>query len=121
MSGEDYICAHCGFMGSPVRVNRGHIYIEIFMWFCLVVPGVIYSVWRRIRKKGVCPECLNPEMISIYSQKARRMMALANIDRVAKKTGKPKVKLKPPSVPGLKKPKQAHPAFRKKQPRLPGS
>jgi len=70
MAGEDYICAYCGFRGSPVRVNRGHIYFELFLWLCLIVPGIIYSAWRRIRKQEVCPECLNPEMISIYSQKS---------------------------------------------------
>ncbi len=114
MAGEDYICVHCGFRGSPVRVNRGHIYFELFLWLCLIVPGIIYSAWRRIRKQEVCPECLNPEMISIYSRKARTMMALANIDVGTKKVGKPKVKPRPLSGSGLKKPRQANPTLRKK-------
>lgn len=113
MADEDYICVHCGTKGSPVLVARGHVYIEIFLWLCLVVPGVVYSLWRRLRKQEVCPECCYPEMISVYSQKARQMMALANIDRGTKKTGTPNVKSRPISGSGLKKSRETNPTRRK--------
>ena len=126
MTDEDYICIHCGTKGLPVLVPRGHVYVEVFLWLCLVVPGVVYTLWRRLRKQEVCPECLYPEMISVYSPKARQMMALANIAPGVKKpakpaaktsskpVGKPRVKPRPISGSGLKKPRPANPTLRKK-------
>lgn len=103
MPEESDICAHCGFKGSPVLALGGHIFFEVILWLCYILPGVIYSVWRRARKKEVCPECGHPSMISAYSPRARQMMALANIDHASIKTARPKTPPVPPK-PRVKKP-----------------
>ena len=89
-SDESHICTYCGYKGYPILVPSGHIFFEVVLWLCYILPGVIYSVWRRVRPKEVCPECNHPSMISAYSAKARQMMALANIDHVSKKIPLPK-------------------------------
>jgi len=82
---EGYFCTYCGKKGYPILVARGHVFFEVALWICYIVPGVIYSIWRRVRTKEVCPECGHPTMVSAYSAKAKQLMALADIKQVKKK------------------------------------
>lgn len=75
---KKYICMECSCQRDPIWVNRGWWIIEIAMWLLLIVPGVIYSIWRRVRKQQVCPNCLNPAMVLTTSSrvmKARQLMS----------------------------------------------
>jgi len=75
---KTYICMECSCQRDPVWVNRGWLFIEIIMWLLYILPGVIYSIWRRVRKQQVCPNCLNPTMVLTTSSqvmKARQMMS----------------------------------------------
>lgn len=55
--GGDIKCPNCGFIGAPVKYTRGSFWIEIILWLCFLVPGLIYSVWRLTTKSIVCPRC----------------------------------------------------------------
>ena len=90
-SDESNICTYCGYRGYPILAPSGHIFFEVVLWLCYIVPGIIYSIWRRVRPKEICPECKHPSMISAYSAKARQMMALANIGPASKKPSRPKL------------------------------
>jgi len=75
---KKYICMECSCQRDPIWVKRGWLVIEIAMWLLYIIPGVIYSIWRRVRKQQVCPNCLNPGMVLTISSrvmKARQLMS----------------------------------------------
>lgn len=74
---KDYICMVCGCQRAPVLERRGNLYIEILLWVCYIIPGVVYSLWRTVRRHQVCPNCRNPSIVKTTSPQAfelRRLM-----------------------------------------------
>jgi ribosomal protein L32 len=61
------ICKKCGHRGDPKIVTKGSIFIEFVLWLALLIPGVIYSIWRLTAKYAVCPQCGAPNMLQINS------------------------------------------------------
>jgi len=75
---KKYVCMECSCQRDPIWVKRGWLIVEIVMWLLYILPGVIYSIWRRVRKQQVCPNCLNPTMVLTTSSrvmKARQLMS----------------------------------------------
>ncbi|MDH5458753.1 MAG: hypothetical protein OEY26_08570 [Nitrospinota bacterium] len=73
---KKYVCMECGCQRDPINANRGLLVIEIFMWLLYILPGVIYSIWRRVRKQQVCPNCRNPSVVLTSSSRAMGVMRL---------------------------------------------
>lgn len=69
MAAEMY-CDNCGSIGKPKTRTKGSFLIEVFMWLLLIVPGIIYSLWRLTSREKVCPACGAPNMIPTTSPKA---------------------------------------------------
>lgn len=76
---KKYICMECGCQRDPGMAKRGLLIIELFMWLCYIIPGVIYSIWRRVRKQRVCPNCRAPAIELTSSSRVMRMRRLINI------------------------------------------
>ena len=57
------ICPHCGTKADPEMMVKGSLLIEIILWLCFIIPGLIYSLWRLSNKISVCPKCEQPGMI----------------------------------------------------------
>jgi hypothetical protein len=66
-----WYCQHCGSLGAPKTRVKGSFWIEVILWFCFLVPGVIYSVWRLTTKDKVCTACGALNMIPVDSPKAQ--------------------------------------------------
>ena len=64
-------CSNCGTVGTPKARTKGSFIIEVFLWLCFILPGVIYSLWRLTSREKVCPACGSPNMIPLDSPKAR--------------------------------------------------
>lgn len=56
-SGPVRYCATCGHVGKGLTKTRGMLLIEIVLWLCFLVPGLIYSIWRQGSKHKVCASC----------------------------------------------------------------
>jgi hypothetical protein len=69
------ICAACGSRGTPKTQTKGSIWLEIALWICFLVPGLIYSIWRLTTRQQVCAECGTPGMISVNSPRGRHLAA----------------------------------------------
>lgn len=67
------VCPACGHLGSPVKMTKGSFFIEIFLWLFLIVPGIVYTLWRMTSKTEVCPKCKNPGMIPLDSPMGRKL------------------------------------------------
>jgi hypothetical protein len=78
------ICPHCGTRGKPTTQTRGNLAIEIVLWLCFILPGLIYSLWRLSTRQPVCPVCHQPGMISVATP---RGAALAQQFQHAKAPG----------------------------------
>lgn len=55
------------------RVTKGSFLLEIGLWLLLIVPGLIYSVWRTTSRYLACPACGSSEIVPEESERARRM------------------------------------------------
>ena len=72
---KDLVCTNCGFRGKPKCFTKGSILIELVLWICLIVPGLIYSIWRHTSRYNGCPTCGAAHMIPIDSPMARKLMS----------------------------------------------
>jgi len=69
-----YICPHCGTRGTPRTQTRGSILIEIVLWLCFIIPGLIYSLWRITTRQPVCPGCGERGMIPVSTPAGKRLI-----------------------------------------------
>jgi len=73
---KKYVCMECGCQREPIDAKRGLLVIEIFMWLLYIIPGIIYSIWRRVRKQKVCSKCRTPSVVLTSSSRAMGVMRL---------------------------------------------
>lgn len=53
-------CTTCELVGFKPKLERkGNWAIEILLYCMYIIPGVIYSVWRRSNRAALCPRCLS--------------------------------------------------------------
>ncbi|MFX1487416.1 MAG: hypothetical protein ACFFBS_10055 [Promethearchaeota archaeon] len=72
---EDFICPHCRHTG-PLEINtKGKTSVEVILWLFFLVPGLVYSIWRRTGRYYGCPECGNPGMVPIGSHLGKHLLA----------------------------------------------
>lgn len=50
-------CGTCGHQGQPKHQTPGSFAIELLLWLCLLLPGVIYTLWRLTSGHDVCANC----------------------------------------------------------------
>lgn len=67
------ICPACGTQGWPKSKTKGSIGLEIVLWLLLIIPGLIYSVWRLTSKYQACPACEQPGMIPLDSPNGKQL------------------------------------------------
>ena len=69
------ICPNCGAQGKPRTHTKGSIWIEIILWLCLIVPGVIYSLWRLTTRAKVCRACGASDLVPVNTPRGRELVA----------------------------------------------
>jgi hypothetical protein len=70
--GGTQYCMQCGTVSNGKRHVPGSILIELVMWCCFLIPGLIYSIWRHSAQKKVCTQCKQPGLIPVMSPKAQK-------------------------------------------------
>lgn len=50
-------CPKCGSHVEPQVQRKGSMKLQIVLWFCFIVPGLFYSMWRETTRKLTCPQC----------------------------------------------------------------
>lgn len=69
-------CPSCGDTNSGKNQTRGSIFIELVLWLCFLLPGLIYSIWRLSSRQQVCRVCGNPGLIPTNSPRAKKELGL---------------------------------------------
>lgn len=70
-SGPVRYCTSCGHEGRGRTRTRGSLLIEIVLWLCFLIPGLIYSIWRQSSKHKVCASCGASSLVPVGSPVAR--------------------------------------------------
>jgi len=64
---EPMVCKDCHFCGYPQIALKGKLVFEILLWCCYLVPGLLYTIWRRTNKVKVCEKCQGSNLIPANS------------------------------------------------------
>jgi hypothetical protein len=66
-------CTTCGHEGEPKSVTRGSMAIEILLWLCFIIPGLVYSLWRLTTRHKACAQCKSTNLVPPESPVATEM------------------------------------------------
>ncbi len=72
MAMPKYVCPACALTGNAIVIQKGSRKVEILLWCCLIVPGLIYTLWRQGTTKHYCRTC-EVEMISVKGPHGQRL------------------------------------------------
>lgn len=61
--GDVMFCKNCGHHGDTVKRTPGSTAIELVLWICFIVPGLIYSLWRLSARKPACSKCGSTDLV----------------------------------------------------------
>lgn len=67
-----FICEDCGCIGEPRWFTPGSILVELALWLCFLLPGIIYSVWRMASRRQACP--CGGKMIALQSPRGKSLL-----------------------------------------------
>ena len=73
--GEDRVCTTCGHRGTSAIITKGSIWIEVVLWLCFIVPGLIYSIWRMTSRREACQVCGSSTLVPVDSPVGRELLA----------------------------------------------
>jgi hypothetical protein len=77
MSHPSFTCKHCGTT-APAKVGtRGSMGIELILWLCFLVPGLVYSLWRMSSRYWQCPACGGDQLVPPDSPEGKRIRSEA--------------------------------------------
>lgn len=69
------VCLACGHQGPPRASTPGSFAIEVVLWLCFILPGLVYSMWRLSRRTAVCSACGATTLVPPGSPVARKFLA----------------------------------------------
>lgn len=69
------ICRDCGSVGRVKQITPGSIFIELILWCCFIVPGLIYSFWRLSKRHEVCAACGGQSIIPLDTPVGAKLAA----------------------------------------------
>ena len=75
MSSKILVCTQCGYVGESKSKNEGTGCVEIVLWLFFIIPGLIYSVWRRSSRYKICPKCKSPSLIPTDSPRGQKIIS----------------------------------------------
>lgn len=71
---EELVCTVCGTVGKPRVVTHGSVLIEIILWVCFIVPGLIYTIWRLTARPKACRACGSTQLVPPGSPMGRKLL-----------------------------------------------
>ena len=71
---KEMLCTNCGHQGKPKKFTKGSIGMEILLWLCFLVPGLIYSLWRISSRYTACPKCKALNMVPLDCPRAKQLL-----------------------------------------------
>lgn len=72
---DNPVCERCGHAGPTRTDTPGSLAIELVLWLCLLVPGLVYSLWRHSARRDVCGLCGSAQLLPPESPRAQALVA----------------------------------------------
>jgi hypothetical protein len=72
-----WVCTVCHTADHPKTRTKGSFFIEIVLWICFIIPGVLYSLWRMTTRAKVCRSCGAEAIVPASSPAGRRIIDAA--------------------------------------------
>lgn len=73
-SSADVVCGSCGTRGTPKTVTKGSFLLELFLFLCFFIPGLLYAIWRSTTKHKACRTCGSPNLVPADSPIGREII-----------------------------------------------
>lgn len=76
VSSAGWVCRSCStYVSIPGKEMPGSLVLEIFLWFLYIIPGVLYTMWRRSEGNAVkvCSACGSHEFTPVASPEGRSL------------------------------------------------
>jgi len=67
------VCERCRTAGKPAMFDPGDGLTETLLWICALLPGVVYSMWRRNSRKRICAACQSAEVVPLMSPRGQEI------------------------------------------------
>ena len=78
------ICTQCGNpAAAPTLYDAGSGCLELFLWLCGILPGLVYHLWRRDSYRAVCPSCGSTAVVPMSSPVGRELQRKYGISEAA--------------------------------------
>ncbi|RFC35604.1 MAG: hypothetical protein DID92_2727743986 [Candidatus Nitrotoga sp. SPKER] len=77
------LCTSCGYIGETKIATKGSTDTEIILWFCFLIPGLIYSIWRFRSRYEECPMCDQATIIRADSPQAQQIIRENRAKKIA--------------------------------------
>jgi len=71
---KQLICSACGQVGEGKTKIKGNGLIEVILWLCFIIPGIIYSIWRSSSRHKICSACGATNLIPIDSPIGKKLL-----------------------------------------------
>ena len=94
------ICKQCGTLNETGDALPGSGWIELILWLCYLIPGLIYSIWRRAKRNAACSACSSRELVQVGTPVGSRLLQQYHPDVEVSSSGQlqiPTKKSPPPS------------------------
>lgn len=69
------ICQSCGTRCEPRTITKGSLGIEVILWICFIIPGVLYTIWRLTTRHKGCPKCGSASVIPTDTPMGRKFIS----------------------------------------------
>jgi hypothetical protein len=67
------VCTMCETTDHPKKRTKGSFGIEVVLWLAMIIPGLIYSLWRLTTTAKVCKACGSENIVPADSPAGRRI------------------------------------------------
>lgn len=82
---KQLICIRCNSIGASTTKTKGSFFIELLLWLCFIIPGIIYSIWRLTTKYKACRFCGSADLVPEDSPRGKFMVSEVGITKPEKK------------------------------------
>jgi len=69
------VCTVCGHVGETKSITKGSFGVELLLWLCFIIPGLIYSFWRLSSRTEGCAKCGSADVIPVDTPVGRRIVS----------------------------------------------
>jgi len=67
------VCTACGSLTLGRNETPGSFLLEVILWCCAILPGLVYSLWRISSRRSTCPQCGGSQLVPINTPVGRRL------------------------------------------------